>query len=85
MYLPLQSKTFSKVSPENMMITWNIRLFIFCMICSSLKYKGFTVYENKFETEKYDEGWLFVGRFKVGSVLGMINKKVLAKSLYKPA
>ena len=25
-----------------------------------------------------DEGWLFIGRFKVGSVPGVINKEVLA-------
>ena len=32
-----------------------------------------------------DEGWLFIGSFKVGSVLGMINKEVLAQFIYKPA
>ena len=32
-----------------------------------------------------DEGWLFIGSFKVGSVPGMINKEVLAQLIYKPA
>ena len=32
-----------------------------------------------------DEGWLFIGSLKVGSVLGMINKEVLVQLLYKPA
>ena len=32
-----------------------------------------------------DEGWLFIGSFKVGSVPGMINKEVLAQFIYKPA
>ena len=32
-----------------------------------------------------DEGWLFIGSFKVGSVPGMINKEVLAQYIYKPA
>ena len=31
-----------------------------------------------------NEGWLFIGRFKHGSVPGMINK-VLAQFTYKPA
>ena len=32
-----------------------------------------------------DEEWLFIGRSKVGSVPGMINKEVLAQAIYKPA
>ena len=31
-----------------------------------------------------DEGWLFIGRFKVGSVPGMINKEVFAQFIFKP-
>ena len=31
-----------------------------------------------------NEGWLFIGSCKVGSVPGMINKKVLAQFIYKP-
>ena len=31
-----------------------------------------------------DEGWLFIGSFKVGSVPRMINKEVLAQFIYKP-
>ena len=31
-----------------------------------------------------DEGWLFIGSFKVGSVPGMISKEVLAQFIYKP-
>ena len=39
----------------------------------------------KSETNSYlDEGWLFISRFKVGSVPGMINKEMLAQYLYKP-
>ena len=40
---------------------------------------------DKSISEKKGEGWLVIGRFKVGSVLGMINKKVLAQFTYKPA
>ena len=32
-----------------------------------------------------DEGWLFIGSFKVGSVPTMISKGVLAQFIYKPA
>ena len=32
-----------------------------------------------------DEGWLFIGSFKVGSVPGMINRDVFAQFIYKPA
>ena len=32
-----------------------------------------------------DEGWLFIGSFKVRSVLGMINKEVLIQSIFKLA
>ena len=32
-----------------------------------------------------DEGWLFIGTFKAGSVPGMINKEVLAQFIDKPA
>ena len=31
-----------------------------------------------------DEGWHFVGSFKIGSVPGMINKEVLAQFMCKP-
>ena len=31
------------------------------------------------------EGWLFIGSFKVGCVLGMINKEVLAHFIYNSA
>ena len=30
------------------------------------------------------EGWPFIGRFKVGSLLRMINIEVLAQCIYKP-
>ena len=33
----------------------------------------------------FDEGWLFIGSFKVGSVPGMINKEVLTQFIDKPA
>ena len=32
-----------------------------------------------------DEGWIFIGGFKVGSVPGMINKEMLGQFIYKPA
>ena len=69
-----------------MKITCYIRLFIFCMICNFLKYKDFTVVDTKITAERYgylDEGWLFIGRFKAGFILGMINKEVLAQFIYK--
>ena len=34
---------FIKVQSEKMKMTWNIRLFIFCMICNFFKCDGFTV------------------------------------------
>ena len=34
---------FIKIQLENMKMTWNIRLFIFCMIYNFSKYDGFTV------------------------------------------
>ena len=32
-----------------------------------------------------EEEWLFIDRFKVGCVQGIINKEVLAQFIYKPA
>ena len=41
--------------------------------------------KQKETTHHYiDEGWIFTGRIKVGSVPGMINKDVLAQLIYKP-
>ena len=34
---------FIKIQSENMKMTWNIRFFIFCMICIFLKCDGFKV------------------------------------------
>ena len=31
-----------------------------------------------------NEGWLFIGRFKVGNLPRMINKEVLAQFIHKP-
>ena len=31
-----------------------------------------------------NEGWLFIGRFKVGSLPRMKNKEVLAQFIYQP-
>ena len=31
-----------------------------------------------------NNGWLFIGRFNVGSLQTIINKEVLAKFIYKP-
>ena len=31
-----------------------------------------------------NQGWLFIGKFKVGSLPRMINREVLAQFLYKP-
>ena len=31
-----------------------------------------------------DDGWLLIGRFKVRSVQGMINKEAVAQFTYKP-
>ena len=44
------------------------------------------ILDTKIKSEKnsyFDEGWLFIGTFKVGSVPGMINKDVLAQFIYK--
>ena len=34
---------FIKIQSEDMKVTWNISLFIFCMICNFSEYDGFTV------------------------------------------
>ena len=31
-----------------------------------------------------NKGWLFIGRFKVGSLPRMIHKEILAQFIYKP-
>ena len=36
-------------------------------------------------TKLPDEGCLFMGSFKVGSVLGMINEEILAQFICEPA
>ena len=36
------------------------------------------------ENSYLNEGWLFIGRFKVGSLPRMINKDMLAQFIYKP-
>ena len=45
-------------------------------------------HDTKTASEKnsyLDKGWFFIGSFKVGSALGMINKEMLAQFIYKPA
>ena len=37
----------------------------------------------KLHQKKQDEAWLFIGRFKVRSVPGIINKEVLDQFIYK--
>ena len=32
----------------------------------------------------FNEGWLFVGRFKVGSLPRMMNEEVLGQFIYEP-
>ena len=34
---------FIEIQSENLKMTWNINLFIFCMICNFSKFDGFTV------------------------------------------
>ena len=34
---------FIKIQTENMKTTWNMRLYMFCMICNFSKYDGFIV------------------------------------------
>ena len=36
------------------------------------------------ENSYLNEGWLFIGRFKVGSLPRMINKEVLAQFIHEP-
>ena len=47
-------------------MTWNISLFIFYMI---------HIRKNSY----LNEGWLFIGKFKVGSLPRMMNEELLAK------
>ena len=35
---------FIKIQSENMKKTWNIRSFIFCMVCNFSKFDGFTIF-----------------------------------------
>ena len=44
---------FIKIQSENMKMTLNIRLFIFCMICNFSKYDDFTVLQ-KMSITKFD-------------------------------
>ena len=37
---------FIKIQSENLKTTWNISLFIFCMICNISKCDGFTVLQE---------------------------------------
>ena len=95
---------FIKIQSENIKITWNIRLFIFCIICNFSKCDGFTVLSNSAvlnllpllcnhgnltlklpqKNSYLNEGWLFIGRFKVGSLSRTINKEVLTQFVCKP-
>ena len=34
---------FIKIQSENLMMTWNLRSFIFCKICNFFKCDGFTI------------------------------------------
>ena len=46
------------------------------------------VNDTKIISEKknyLNEGWLFIGRFKVGSLPRMIKKEVLGHVIYKPS
>ena len=89
---------FIKIQSETMKMTWNVRLFIFSMICNFSKRAGFTVLQIistystvlsllpllcshanltlKFHQKNsyLNERWVFIGRFKVGSLPRMIKK-----------
>ena len=88
---------FIKIQSENMKMTWNISLFIFCMICNFSECDGFTVLwiisikycGIKFITSSL-QPWQFDTkiisekiRFKVGSLPRTINQESLAQFIYK--
>ena len=88
---------FIKVQSENMKMTWNISLFIFCMICNFSKSDGFSVLrifvkqcEIKAITSSLQPWQVDTKitsekiRFKVGSLSRMIDKEQLAQSICKP-
>ena len=56
-------------------------LFLFHLLCNHDNLK--INYIRK--TSHLDEEWLFVGRFEVGSVPGIINKELLAQFIVKRA
>ena len=73
---------FSKWDGFTVSWTISIKLSGTKFIASSLKPWQF---DTKITSGKMtDEGWLFIGRFKVGSLPRMINKEVLAQFIYKP-
>ena len=78
-------------------MTWNIKFddFTVLQVISTIQYGiNFIVsplqpwyFDTKITSEKnsyLDEGWLFIGRFNVRSVPGIINKEVSAQFIYKP-
>ena len=54
-------------------------LILLLLLCNMIIDTKTTSEKNSY----LDEGWLFVGSFKVGSVTGMINKEVLAQFIYE--
>ena len=57
-------------------------LILLLLLCN---YNNLILKLHQKKNSYLDEGWLFIGSFKVGSVPGMINKEVLAQFIYKPA
>ena len=52
-----------------------VLVLVLSLLCNHTKITSKNSYLN--------EGWNFTGRFKIGSVRGMINKEVMAQFIYK--
>ena len=82
-----------------MKMTWNInfsRCDGFTVLSISIKYcsikfivsplQPWQMTLKSYQKKNYlNEGWLFIGRFKVGSLPRMIKKEVLGHVIYKPS
>ena len=56
-------------------------LILFLILCN---HGNLIVKLHEIKHSDLNEGWVFIGSFKVGSVPRMINKEVLAQFIYEP-
>ena len=56
-------------------------LILFLLLCN---HGNLIVNLHEIKDSDLDEGWLFIGSFKVASAPRMINKEVLAQFTHKP-